>query len=306
MRISVVIPVYNAYPFLEKAVMSALQFYEVKEVVLVEDCSTDNSLEVCRQLTEMDKRVILYQHPDKKNHGAPASMSLGLKMATMDYLCILGADDFYLPNRFDLDKLIFEKYPEADGTCSAIGSFFYSEEAKEQYLKNKKEITTYDRPDLSPENYFETIVLHKGFTSLDGITLKRSCIDKIGYLDETLLQSQDTDYILRLALHCKIYPASMKEPVCLRGVHENNRIHNIKEAKRFGGLLYLKWLKISVQNNWSNEINLKIFYRAVVGYSTNYNLSRNKAALKLIVRHPKILSKIKIKDLMSIFKNKFK
>jgi Glycosyltransferases involved in cell wall biogenesis len=50
LEISVIIPVYNAAEFLERAVNSALQFDEVKEIVLIEDKSTDRSLEICQKL----------------------------------------------------------------------------------------------------------------------------------------------------------------------------------------------------------------------------------------------------------------
>jgi glycosyltransferase involved in cell wall biosynthesis len=45
--VSVIIPVYNASRFLRKSVESALRFEEVKEIILAEDCSTDNSLKIC-------------------------------------------------------------------------------------------------------------------------------------------------------------------------------------------------------------------------------------------------------------------
>ena len=51
-EVSVVIPVYNAAAFVTQAVESALAQPEVREVVLVEDCSPDDSLAVCRQLAE--------------------------------------------------------------------------------------------------------------------------------------------------------------------------------------------------------------------------------------------------------------
>ncbi len=50
MKISVIIPVYNAEKYVTQAVESALQFDEVYEVVLVEDKSPDNALQVCRNL----------------------------------------------------------------------------------------------------------------------------------------------------------------------------------------------------------------------------------------------------------------
>ena len=55
MNISIILPVYNAACFLEKAVDSALQFPEVKEVLLIEDCSPDNSLEICKKLVAKAK-----------------------------------------------------------------------------------------------------------------------------------------------------------------------------------------------------------------------------------------------------------
>ncbi|WP_283250741.1 glycosyltransferase family 2 protein [Chryseobacterium capnotolerans] len=66
MRISVVIPVYNAEKFVSQAVDSVLQFDEVHEIILVEDESPDNALQICQQLAEKHERVKLYQHPDKK------------------------------------------------------------------------------------------------------------------------------------------------------------------------------------------------------------------------------------------------
>ena len=107
MNISIIIPVYNAERFLEKAVDSALQFSEVKEILLVEDGSPDQSLEVCKKLLIKDKRIKLLQHPDQGNHGAGASRNLGLEKATGDFIAFLDADDYYLINRFDAEKEIF-------------------------------------------------------------------------------------------------------------------------------------------------------------------------------------------------------
>ena len=65
--LSVVIPVWNAGPFIEKSLKSALQFDEVSEVVFVEDASTDNSLEVLYDIEKRYPQVRLFRHPDKKN-----------------------------------------------------------------------------------------------------------------------------------------------------------------------------------------------------------------------------------------------
>ncbi|WP_228442012.1 glycosyltransferase family 2 protein [Chryseobacterium nematophagum] len=104
MKISVIIPVYNAEKYVQQAVESALQFEKVYEVILVEDGSPDNVLSVCERLRDQYPRVKLFQHADKKNHGAGASRNLGIANASGDFIAFLDADDYYLSNRFDAEK----------------------------------------------------------------------------------------------------------------------------------------------------------------------------------------------------------
>ncbi len=133
MNISVIIPVYNAEEFVVKAVESALQFPEVKEVLLIEDGSPDDALQVCQKLEADYDRAKLLQHPEKGNHGAGASRNLGLAIAACDYIAFLDADDFYLPNRFMADKKIFPENLAADFVYNAIGAHYYSAEAEAGY-----------------------------------------------------------------------------------------------------------------------------------------------------------------------------
>ena len=61
--ISVIIPVYNTAHYLSRCITSVLaQTYQIFEVILVDDGSTDNSLDICRKFSETDSRIKLY-HP---------------------------------------------------------------------------------------------------------------------------------------------------------------------------------------------------------------------------------------------------
>ena len=71
--VSVIIPVYNAESFLSKAIESVVYLEEVGEIILIEDQSPDNALALAVSLEQEFDKVKLYQHPDKKNHGAGAS-----------------------------------------------------------------------------------------------------------------------------------------------------------------------------------------------------------------------------------------
>ncbi|WP_228459190.1 glycosyltransferase family 2 protein [Chryseobacterium carnipullorum] len=135
MKISVIIPVYNAEKYVSKAVESALQFREVEEVILIEDQSPDNALMICRELSLKYDRVKLFQHPDQGNHGAGSSRNLGIEKSSSDFIAFLDADDYFLPNRFDAERVLF-KDPRIEGVFNAIGTEFLTEKGEEDFLSN--------------------------------------------------------------------------------------------------------------------------------------------------------------------------
>ncbi|MDQ0784192.1 glycosyltransferase family 2 protein [Chryseobacterium sp. W4I1] len=135
MKISVIIPVYNAEKYVTKAVNSVLQFDEVDEVILIEDGSPDHALTVCLELAQKHERVQLFQHSDKKNHGAGASRNLGIEKASGDFIAFLDADDYFLSNRFDAEKEHF-KNSDIEGVFNAIGTEFLTEKGREDFLSN--------------------------------------------------------------------------------------------------------------------------------------------------------------------------
>ena len=133
MKVSVVVPVYNAAPYVREAVDSVLQQPETGEVLLVEDGSRDNSLDVCRAIAAATPGVRLITHPGNQNQGASVSRNAGIDAATHPYVSFLDADDFYLPNRFTQTRQLFSENPEADAVFESIGTHFESDEARQQY-----------------------------------------------------------------------------------------------------------------------------------------------------------------------------
>ncbi|WP_447951775.1 glycosyltransferase family 2 protein [Chryseobacterium koreense] len=234
MQISVIIPVYNAEKYITNAVESALQFDEVSEVILVEDQSPDNALEVCEKLAEQFERVKLFQHPDKGNHGAGESRNVGMTNATGDFIAFLDADDFYLPNRFDAEKELF-KNPDIDGVYGAIGVHYWSEKAREQFysIYGEKLATVYEPH--PPEDVFPGLIGMKGsfgLFSINALTIRKSALDQLdAWMKKDLKLHQDTDFLMRLAFYTKLYPGILDQPVAVRGVHENNRISKVDSGK---------------------------------------------------------------------------
>ncbi|WP_419869069.1 glycosyltransferase family 2 protein [Chryseobacterium sp. CT-SW4] len=258
MKISIIIPVYNAEKYVSQAVESALQFEEVYEVILVEDKSPDNALEVCRHLSETYERVKLFQHPDKGNHGAGASRNLGIEKSTGDYIAFLDADDYYCSNRFDAERDLF-KNEEVEGVYGAIGVHYYSEKAKEQYYKRFQDRLTTVYKQHAPEDVFPGLIGMRGsfgLFSLDGLTIRKSALPKIGeYFKTHLRLHQDSEFLFRLAYYLRLYPGIINAAVAMRGVHEDNRITKVDSGKiKPASTRVLLWSEV---NNWAqNETSI--------------------------------------------------
>lgn len=97
--ISVIIPVYNVEPLLERCVKSVLEnTYKDIEVILVENGSTDSSRELCYRLEKEDPRIKVMVSEIK---GASRARNIGLDAVTGDYISFVDADDYVSPYYFE-------------------------------------------------------------------------------------------------------------------------------------------------------------------------------------------------------------
>lgn len=109
--ISVVMPVFNAGKYIEKAIKSILrQTYENFELIIVDDCSEDNSLEIVQNIS--DSRIKLFCN--EINKGIAYSTNLAIKHAKGKYVALMDDDDIALPNRLETQLGFMEKHEEID------------------------------------------------------------------------------------------------------------------------------------------------------------------------------------------------
>lgn len=227
--ISVVVPVYNAEPYIERAVRSVLPFDVITEILLVEDGSTDRSLPLCVELAEADPRIKLVQHEGGVNRGAGATRNLGLRKAAGDLIAFLDADDYYLENRFEVDLRILREVATCSGIYNAIGVHYYSDSARESFRSKGfgSDLTSVSEPVPGSELPLVLLNVHpaaRGHFHLDGLTIRRQVIERVGYFDERLRLHQDSEWMFRLAYLGDLMPGSLATPVAVRGVHDQNRI----------------------------------------------------------------------------------
>ena len=97
--VSVVVPVYNAEKTIEKCVESIeVNSYKDVEIILVEDCSKDNSWEICKKLVEKYSNIKIVRN--ERNRGVSYTRNQGIKAATGEYTMFVDSDDWIAENYF--------------------------------------------------------------------------------------------------------------------------------------------------------------------------------------------------------------
>lgn len=121
-KISVIIPVYNAEKYLDRCIDSIInQTYKNIEIILVNDGSKDNSLNICKKYQKLDKRIKLI---NKKNEGVSIARNKGIEIATGEYLYFCDADDY-----LDIHALEYY-YKEIQNSDLIISDYYIVNENK--------------------------------------------------------------------------------------------------------------------------------------------------------------------------------
>lgn len=144
--VSIVVPIFNKSRFLHETVESVQrQTYRNWELLLVDDCSTDDSLRLARKMAKGDHRIrSLCQ---EQNQGAARARNRGVQEAQGRFLCYLDADDIWLPEKLEreLDFIrekqagfVFTGYEFADEEGKGLGKIVHvpAEITYEEALKN--------------------------------------------------------------------------------------------------------------------------------------------------------------------------
>ena len=93
MKVSIIIPVYNVEQYLNQCIDSVLsQTYKNIEILLINDGSTDNSPQICKEYEQKNSNIKLI---NKENGGASDARNVGIMESTGDYIMFLDSDDFY-------------------------------------------------------------------------------------------------------------------------------------------------------------------------------------------------------------------
>lgn len=205
-KVSIIIPVYKAAATLENTVRSILnQTYSDFEIILVNDGSPDNTLEVCNQLQKKNPDHIKVF--DKKNGGVVSAYKLGLQNAGGDYIAFCDADDTYKPDFLSHGISIIEKN---DCDFVSFGCTIVSDK-NEELIMNAAAPGFYNLQKIQEEilphclfNIFDPAAYYKILVYRWNKLYKKELIDRfINQLDENCFQIEDNVFTTLAILNAK-------------------------------------------------------------------------------------------------------
>lgn len=119
--VSVIMPMYNSAEFLDESIESVLlQTYKDWELIIIDDCSEDDSKEIVNSYMRLDSRIKLISF--SQNMGVAEARNIGIKTAKGRYIAFLDSDDFWLPTKL-ARQICFMKETKAEFSYTQYRQF---------------------------------------------------------------------------------------------------------------------------------------------------------------------------------------
>ena len=238
-KVSVLMTVYNTSKFLKRAINSVInQTYKNFELIVVDDCSTDNSTKIIKKIKNNKIKKFFF----KKKIGRIEALNFALKKSTGEYVAILDSDDLSNKNRLTIQTKILNE----DENLMLVGSMT-------KIVNNiKKKIYVY--PSREEALNFHDVIHHKNIFPFSTVIFKKKIIKDIGNFSKDTKYAIDFEFILRVKKKYKIYLIPK-----ILGLN-TLRFGSLSEKKNLAlarSLDLIKILKFS-NNNFNLSYKLKI------------------------------------------------
>ncbi|MFN0108596.1 MAG: glycosyltransferase family 2 protein [Blastocatellia bacterium] len=222
-KVSVIIPTYNSAPFIVATIRSVLdQTYSNYEVVIVDDGSTDDTLQILNAFVASSCDLVDKIRFFSKSNGGPASArNMAIKNSTGKYMAFLDGDDLWTPDKLAEQVEFLERHPEIGMTFAE--AVVFTEQNSQKEFREKIGYTGVTS--------FCYLLLGDHIPN-STVMMRRECVDKIGWLNESreLVAVEDYEYWLRLA---RAFPIKgIAKPMAFYRVHANNLMGDGEDIER--------------------------------------------------------------------------
>jgi glycosyltransferase involved in cell wall biosynthesis len=216
-RVSVILPIYNGERYLDEAIESVLsQTYAHYEIIAVNDGSRDRSAAIVRKHLPSER----IKYIEQANQGVASARNTGIEQSSGEFITFLDQDDLWLPQKLEKQVAFMESHSDVALVHSRVecidGAGIPISCKGHVYVD---ETTGYCAQSLLVGNRIAVLT----------VMLRRSCLDVVGRLNQTLAPSDDWDLWLRLAVH---YPFGFMDEVLAKyRVHDSNESRHVLKMR---------------------------------------------------------------------------
>lgn len=210
--VSVVVPMHNGEQWITEALTSVLRESEVDEVIVIENGSTDRSVECVQDLRSQDGRLQLMRLPGRPS--IPAARNHGIRNAKSEFLAFIDQDDQWTPGRIAVQMSLINESAQ-HSFCIGLQKFILDPSVD---LADPSSRAAWFRPEWLDRPQWGYV-----FGSL---LIRRKTFVGVGYLDENLIYGgDDVDWFAR-AYSRGVREIRVPDIMLLRGIHLRNASQN--------------------------------------------------------------------------------
>ena len=251
MYFSVIVPLYNKAAYIAKTIRSVLsQTHPDFEVLIVNDGSTDNSLEVVKAIT--DERISIIS---QENKGVSAARNTGIKAAKYDFIALLDGDDWWEETYLEEMLGLIREYPDVS-FYSSMFAWVYKGKIfpAVKILKNhSKKTTCFDGLEMGIQWKF--LPVHTS-----AVIIKKDVLQQSGLFDERITLFEDFDLFIRISIFSK-WAFIEKKPLTYYNVDipEKQRITGIPVVLEKHLLYHIDKFEVWYAENPYLPVFIKVF-----------------------------------------------
>jgi glycosyltransferase involved in cell wall biosynthesis len=247
-KISVIMPVYNASKYLSEAIQSILnQTFEDFELIILNDNSTDDSLDIIKKIQLLDPRIVLINK--EKNYGPAILRNEGFNISRGEYIALMDADDISLPTRFEKQIELLKNNPQID----LCGTWYtkFGEHIKDEMIKH-----------YEFDNDLKVYFLRGCYIANPTVLMRKKIITDYRY-DSTYFPMDDYELLTRLIAKFTFY--NIQESLLRYRWHATNisksKEVNLEQIQNKIRLKQLQVLEIDTENSTAK------YYLDVISYA---------------------------------------
>ncbi len=216
--LSVILPNYNHAQHLPTCLKALLnQSVPPAEIIVIDDGSTDNSVEVIRQIADKNPSIKFYQND--RNRGVNFTINRGIELASGEYLYFPGADDEILPQFIEKSMMLLDQHPQAAVSCT-VGDWRETGTGLRWHMgAGMANCPSY----LSPQQIVELDRKGRYFIPNHTAIMKRSAFIEVGKLRPELKSA--SDWFAHNAMALRYGLCVEPEPLAVFNIYPNSYYH---------------------------------------------------------------------------------